>query len=139
MHRSVPRFGNKKGEYEVVEHTDNGKHVVLFSDPNKKVCIHWLQKLEREESVKRKKNHVAAKPSGWRKIVVDGIEYWWKGSAWPIVKRVSDRKVWNLWHDYYNIVHPPGTICRSYDNCTWTPKDVAEAIKFIEEKEKVGV
>ena len=132
MHRSVPRqFSSEKGPHKVVQHNDDGTHVVLFTDKNKKVCIHWLQKLEREEAIKRKKNHIKVKPSGWRKIVVDGAEYWWKGSHWPTIKRVSDSKVWEFLRDYYLIVHPNAWLDDDY---TWTPKDIADCIKFVEAK-----
>lgn len=73
------------------------------------------------------------KPKGWRKIVVNDVEYWWKPGY---VRRVSDRKQLDVRTAFINM-HNSNMKWDYNAGChQWTPKIVSEIIKSIEIKDE---
>lgn len=67
----------------------------------------------------------STKPKGWRKIVVDNIEYWWRTNH---VRRASDRKSLNVWDALIEI----NKNVKYFDpnaHYSWTPGVIAELIR----------
>lgn len=68
------------------------------------------------------------KPKGWRKIVVDGVEYWWQQHrSAPLIKRVSDRKMINTWDYLVNVKGWYNGLDRG--DISFTPKVIADLIR----------
>jgi hypothetical protein len=68
------------------------------------------------------------KPKGWRKIVVDGVDYWWfkRSRAAPYIKRVSDRKQIDTWD---HLVAKGWYAGMEKDDISFTPKVIADIIR----------